>query len=56
MTLKRQADGSTLYRGHPITTNKAVKADKLGRYVAIGRPFSQLAHAKAAIDEFEVQQ
>lgn len=51
MTAKRQADGCTVYRGQTIELNRDVRPGKLGRYRHNGRPFAQLGHAKAAIDE-----
>lgn len=51
MTAKRQADGSTLYRGQTIRQDLTTRHGKLGRYAWNGRTFAQLGHAKAAIDE-----
>lgn len=53
MTAIRQADGSTLYRGHTITVNGAVRPGRMGRYTVMGREFAQLAPAKAAVDWHE---
>lgn len=50
MTAKRQADGSTLYRGQRIQLNTGTRPGKLGRYSVDGVPFCQLAPAKEYID------
>lgn len=51
MTLK-YAGAVVTYRGEAITRHDGVNPAKLGRYTWQGRPFAQLAHAKAAINEF----
>lgn len=51
MTAKRQPDGATLYRGRRITRNDSIPACRPGRYSVDGKPFSQLGHAKAWIDQ-----
>lgn len=50
MTAKRQADGSTLYRGQRIQLNPGTRPGKLGRYSVEGVPFSQLNTARDYID------
>lgn len=44
-------NGDVLYRDQTIRLNRAVQPSKLGRYSYNGKPFAQLGHAKAAIDE-----
>lgn len=51
MTAKRQADGSTLYRGQAIRQDTTTPHGRLGRYTWNGRAFAQLGHAKSAIDQ-----
>lgn len=51
MTAKRQPDGATLYRGRRIDRHDEIPACRPGRYTVDGKPFSQLGHAKAWIDQ-----
>lgn len=44
-------NGDVLYRDQTIELNREVRPGKLGRYRHNGKPFAQLGHAKAAIDE-----
>ena len=41
----------TRYRGQEIARNDSVNLGRRGRYTWSGRPFAQLNHAKAAIDD-----
>lgn len=51
MTAKRQPDGTTIYRNQRIKLNPDIRPGGMGRYSWNGRPFTLLAHARAAIDD-----